>query len=98
LTCRAPYGGSLIHSQGIGLYNGVNFVGEIVPRPRAVPGGPATIVAGRRTTPLFGLGLVDAAPSSTFQAIAELEQQLTPATAGRVNVVSDVFADGQAAE
>ena len=90
------YGGSLIHSQGIGLYNGVNFVGEIVPQPPAVPGGPATIVAKRRTTPLFGLGLVGAVPNSTFQAIAELEQQLTPETAGRVNVVSDVFADGQA--
>ena len=90
------YGGSLIHSQGIGLFNGVNFVGEIVPQPPAVPGGPATIVAGRRTTPLFGLGLVGAVPNSTFQDIADLEQQLTPETAGRVNVVSDVFADGQA--
>ena len=92
------YGGSLIHSQGIGLFNGVNFVGEIVPQPPAVPGGPATIVAGRRTTPLFGLGLVGAVPNSTFQDIADLEQQLTPETAGRVNVVSDVFADGQDAE
>ena len=103
----AQYGGSLIHSQGIGTFptlvpsavgpvgTQVNFVGEIVPQPPAVPNGPATIVAGRRTTPLFGLGLVDAVPSSTFQAIALLEQQLTPETAGRVNVVSDVFADGQ---
>ena len=91
----AQYGGSLIHSQGIGLFNGVNFVGEIVPQPPAVPGGPATIVAGRRTTPLFGLGLVGAVPNSTFADIAALEQQLTPETAGRVNVVTDVFADGQ---
>jgi CxxC motif-containing protein (DUF1111 family) len=90
------YGGSLIHSQGIGLFNGVNFVGEIVPQPPAVPNGPATIVAGRRTTPLFGLGLVDAVPNSTFQEIAELEQAFTPETAGRVNIVNDVFADGQA--
>jgi CxxC motif-containing protein (DUF1111 family) len=106
----AQYGGSLIHSQGIGTFPTlvpsavgpvgtlVNFVGEIVPQPPAVPNGPATIVAGRRTNPLFGLGLVDAVPSSTFQAIADLEQQLTPETAGRVNVVSDVFADGQAPE
>lgn len=36
-------GGSLIQSQGIGLYNRVDFVGEVVP-PHA------TIVAGRRTT------------------------------------------------
>jgi CxxC motif-containing protein (DUF1111 family) len=106
----AQYGGSLIHSQGIGTFptlvpsavgpvgTQVNFVGEIVPQPPAVPNGPATIVAGRRTTPLFGFGLVDAVPSSTFQAIALLEQQLTPETAGRVNVVSDVFADGQEPE
>jgi CxxC motif-containing protein (DUF1111 family) len=90
------YGGSLIHSQGIGLFNGVNFVGEIVPQPPAVPNGPATIVARRRTTPLFGLGLVDAVPNSTFQEIAELEKAITPQTAGRVNIVNDVFADGQA--
>jgi CxxC motif-containing protein (DUF1111 family) len=90
------YGGSLIHSQGIGLFNGVDFVGEIVPKRPAVRGGPATIVAGRRTTPLFGLGLVGAVPNSTFEEIADLEQQHTPETAGRVNIVSDVFADGQA--
>jgi CxxC motif-containing protein (DUF1111 family) len=92
------YGGSLIHQQGIGTFNGVDYVGEIVPQPPAVPNGPATIVAGRRTTPLFGLGLVDAVPSSTFQQIAEHEQEFAPETAGRVNVVNDVFADGQAPE
>jgi CxxC motif-containing protein (DUF1111 family) len=91
----AQYGGSLIHSQGIGLFNGVNFVGEIVPQPPAVPDGPATIVAGRRTTPLFGLGLVGAVPDSTLQGLARIEQFLTPDTAGRVNVVSDVVANGQ---
>jgi CxxC motif-containing protein (DUF1111 family) len=104
------YGGSLIHAQGIGTFPTlvksplgpigtlVDFVGEIVPQPPAVHRGPATIVAGRRTTPLFGLGLVDAVPTSTFQEIAELEQQYTPETAGRVNIVDDVFADGQAPE
>ena len=76
------FGGSLIQKQGIGLYNGVDFVGEVVPRQ-------ATIVAGRRTTPLFGLGLVDAVPSSSLEELASLEQQYTPATAGRVNVVVD---------
>jgi CxxC motif-containing protein (DUF1111 family) len=102
----AQYGGSLIHAQGIGSsFNGVpfttpngtvvNFVGEIVPQPPAVPNGPATIVAGRRTTPLFGLGLVDAVSDDTFQNLANLERFLSPETAGRVNVVSDVFADGQ---
>ncbi len=85
------FDGSLLHSKGIGLYNGVNFVGEVVP-PQA------TIVAGRRTTPLFGLGLVAAVPNSTFHQIASLEQQLTPETAGRVNVVTEVVADGQSAQ
>jgi CxxC motif-containing protein (DUF1111 family) len=103
----AQYGGSLIHSQGIGTFPTlvpsavgpvgtlVNFVGEIVPQPPAVPNGPATIVAGRRTTPLFGLGLVDAVSDDTFQFLANVEQFLSPDTAGRVNVVTDVFADGQ---
>jgi CxxC motif-containing protein (DUF1111 family) len=103
------YGGSLIHAQGIGTFPTlvasplgpigtlVDFVGEIVPQPPAVPNGPATIVAGRRTTALFGAGFVDAVPTSTFQALAALEQLLTPETAGRVNIVSDVPADGEAA-
>src|SRR5262245_7995582 len=77
------FGGSLIQKQGIGPFNGVNFVGEVVPRQ-------ATIVAGRRTTPLFGLGLVAAVPDSTFQQIAALEQHFTPGTAGRVNLVTDL--------
>jgi CxxC motif-containing protein (DUF1111 family) len=76
------FGGSLIQKQGIGLFNGVNFVGEVVP-----PG--ATIVAGRRTTPLFGLGLVGAVPDQTFEQLASLEQQYTPDTAGRVSMVTD---------
>ena len=76
------FGGSLIQVKGIGLYNGVNFVGEVVPRQ-------ATIVAGRRTTPLFGLGLVGAVPDSTLEEVAELEAQHTPATAGRVNMITD---------
>ena len=60
------FGGSLIQKQGIGFFNGVNFVGEVVPQA-------ATIVAGRRTTPLFGLGLVDAVPNGTLQEVASLE-------------------------
>ena len=81
------FGGSLIQKQGIGRFNGVNFVGEVVPHQ-------ATIVAGRRTTPLFGLGLVAAVPDSTFQQLAALEEQYAPGTAGRVNVVTDL-ATGQ---
>jgi CxxC motif-containing protein (DUF1111 family) len=76
------FGGSLIQKQGIGLFNDVTFVGEVVPPE-------ATIVAGRRTTPLFGLGLVGAVPDQTFEQLANLEQQHTPGTAGRVNMVTD---------
>jgi CxxC motif-containing protein (DUF1111 family) len=77
------FGGSLIQKNGIGWFNGVKFVGEVVPKQ-------ATIVAGRRTTPLFGLGLVGLLPDSVFENLAELEQQATPSTAGRVNVVTDI--------
>jgi CxxC motif-containing protein (DUF1111 family) len=76
------FGGSLIQKQGIGLFNGVNFVGEVVPKQ-------ATIVAGRRTTPLFGLGLVNSVPDSTLEELATLEQKYTPSTAGRVATITD---------
>jgi CxxC motif-containing protein (DUF1111 family) len=101
---------SLLHTQGIGTFptlvtnaqfpvlgTEVDFVGEIVPQPPAVPNGPATIVAGRLTIALFGDGLVDAVSTSTFQAIAAHEKANSPATAGRINMVSDVPADGVAA-
>jgi CxxC motif-containing protein (DUF1111 family) len=69
-------GGSLIQSQGIGHVAGCRepFVGETVP-----PG--ATIVTGRKTTPLFGLGLVDAVPDSTFENLTQ--------NGGKVNQVLD---------
>jgi CxxC motif-containing protein (DUF1111 family) len=76
------FGGPLIQVQGIGLYNGVDFVGEVVP-PQA------TIVAKRRTTPLFGLGLVGALPDSALHQLAAAEEEHTPATAGRVNTIID---------
>jgi CxxC motif-containing protein (DUF1111 family) len=69
-------GGSLIQSQGIGRVGGctVPFVGEVVPPD-------ATIVTGRKTTPLFGLGLVDAVPDSTFEDLTK--------NGGKVNQVLD---------
>jgi hypothetical protein len=70
------FGGPLIQSQGIGLFNGVHFVGEVVPTQ-------ATIVAHRRAIPLFGLGLVDAVPDATLLMIAQQESQSNAATAGR---------------
>jgi CxxC motif-containing protein (DUF1111 family) len=69
-------GGSLIQSQGIGRVGGCmfTFVGEVVPPE-------ATIVTGRKTTPLFGLGLVDAVPDSTFENLTK--------NGGKVNQVLD---------
>ena len=81
------FDGTLVHAKGIGLFNGVDFVGEVVPPE-------ANVVAGRRVNPLFGLGLVDAVPDQFLQDLAQFEQDFTPATAGRANVVTDV-ASGQ---
>src|SRR5205085_3012384 len=76
-------GGSLIQTTGIGAQGTCTFAGEVVPPD-------ATIVAGRRTTPLFGLGLVDALPDVKLLALADREARWHPATAGRANVVTDV--------
>ena len=81
------FDGTLVHAKGIGLFNGVDFVGEVVPPE-------ANVVAGRRVNPLFGLGLVDAVPDQFLMDLAQFEQDFTPATAGRANVVTDV-ASGQ---
>ena len=50
--------------------------------PESVP-PEANVVARRRTTPLFGLGLVDAVPDSTLVALAGFEAIFYPATSGQ---------------
>lgn len=75
-------GGPSIQSKGIGRFNGVNFVGEVVP-PQA------TIVAHRRTTALFGLGLVDAVPDAALMALSAYQHQANPRTAGVVSTIGD---------
>jgi CxxC motif-containing protein (DUF1111 family) len=79
------FGGSLIQSQGIGGEPGAtcDIYGEIVPTE-------ATIDIKRKTTPLFGLGLVDNVPDSVFIAIAQLQKRITPKTAGRPNLVTNL--------
>jgi len=76
-------GGSLIQVKGIGVAGSCDFTGENVPPE-------ATIVSLRRTTPLFGLGLIDAVPESTFRYIAQLERGFWPDEAGRVAMVHDI--------
>jgi CxxC motif-containing protein (DUF1111 family) len=77
-------GGSLIQSRGIGAITtregSTNFQGEAVPQA-------ANVVARRRTTPLFGLGLVDAVPDETWMAIAGAEASDPDGATGRLNVV-----------
>jgi CxxC motif-containing protein (DUF1111 family) len=79
----AQRGGSLIQERGIGIFAECNYVGEIVPPE-------ANVRAGRRTTPLFGLGLVDAVPDATFRRLAEEQRTRTPATAGTVSIVPNL--------
>ena len=76
-------GGSVIQNRGIGRVGTCRVVGERVP-------AAATIVARRRTTPLFGLGLVDAVSDAQFEQIATTESSVSPSTAGRPNHVTSV--------
>ena len=64
-------GGSLRQLFGIGGFNiaGLNCNSGIDANPAA----GATIFAGRLTTPLFGLGLVDSLPDSAFDTLASRE-------------------------
>jgi CxxC motif-containing protein (DUF1111 family) len=82
-------GGSLIQVKGIGVAGACDFTGEKVPPE-------ATLVSLRRTTPLFGLGLIDAVPESTFRYIAQLEHGFWPDEAGRVATVHDIAEDRDA--
>lgn len=77
------FGGPTIQTQGIVGLRGFQFPGEVVP-PQA------TIVARRRSNPLFGFGLVDAVPDESFHTAALLQEEFTPETAGRPNEVLDL--------
>jgi CxxC motif-containing protein (DUF1111 family) len=81
----ANLGGSLIQVSGIGAAGHCTFVGETVPPE-------ATIVAGRRTTPLFGLGLVDAVPDVELRAIENYESAYFPDECGHPAVVQNIAA------
>jgi CxxC motif-containing protein (DUF1111 family) len=84
----AGFGGSLIQVNGIGdMAGGCSYTGETVP-------SIATIVAHRRTTPLFGFGLIEAVPETTIKQIAQLEALFTPSTAGRVHMVTNLVSGG----
>ena len=88
----ARLGGSLVNAKGIGEVRGPNgetctFVAEVVPPE-------ATITTLRVTTPLFGLGLVDALADATLEDLAAREAREHPRTAGRVAHVTDIARGG----
>ena len=83
-------GGSLLQVRTISVFDEVehDFPVEVVPPE-------ATIVTLRRTTPLFGLGLVEATPDATFIALAAEQAARNDGTAGRVNMVDNAAAGMQ---
>jgi CxxC motif-containing protein (DUF1111 family) len=87
-------GGSLLQDHGIGSVTvaagSYQYLTETVP-------GEATVSARRRTQPLFGLGLVDATPASTFIGIAIAQGILKPSIAGRASIVPDPSNSGRPA-
>jgi len=83
----ASLGGSLRQDHAIGGRDGSlhNFRPEIVP-------AAANIVVQRRSTPLYGLGLVDATPDSDFLAMAQQQAARGDGVAGRASVVDNIRA------
>jgi CxxC motif-containing protein (DUF1111 family) len=80
------FGGPVLQEHALGPEQGLSpFQREFVP-------AQATIVTQRRTTPLFGLGFVDATPDATFIALAAEQAARNPATAGRVAFVTNFVA------
>jgi CxxC motif-containing protein (DUF1111 family) len=59
------------------------FNAEVVP-------SHANTRSSRITTPLFGLGLVDAVPDETFLALARRQREKTPSTAGTAHMVFEI--------
>ncbi|MBX9626343.1 MAG: hypothetical protein K2X82_21265 [Gemmataceae bacterium] len=77
------FGGPTIQTKGILGLEGFEYAGEVVPPE-------ATVVARRRSPPLFGLGLVDAVPDDAFRELARDQRDRHPDTAGRPNLVPDL--------
>ena len=82
-------GGPTLQDESIGTVNGFSWAPETVP-------SSANVVAQRRTTPVFGLGLVDATPDATFIAVAAWERAHHPEAAGRPALVRDLLKNSDA--
>ena len=83
----AALGGSLMQDHALTLADGVSHAFT----PESVP-AIATIVVQRRTTPLFGLGLVDATPDSDFLALAQMQASRGDGVVGRASIVDNIRA------
>ncbi len=77
----SQFGGSLIQAQGIKN-------GDCAQPTEHVP-FEANIVAGRQTTPLFGLGLLDAIPDFALRALADPNDRNRDGISGRPNMVTN---------
>lgn len=80
-------GGSLVQDHAIGPADGspYAFRAEVVP-------AAATVVVRRRSTPLFGLGLVDATPDDVFLDLARAQAARGDGITGRVHMVANARA------
>ncbi|HET7435947.1 MAG TPA: di-heme oxidoredictase family protein [Thermoanaerobaculia bacterium] len=83
----ANLGGSLVQDHAIGPADGSSHTF----RPEVVP-ATANVTTRRRTTPLFGLGLVDATPDADFIALAAAQAARRDGTAGRAPLVDNIRA------
>jgi len=84
----ASLGGTLLQDQAIGRVRAgrrriFTFTPEVVPRR-------ANVSATRITTPLFGLGLVDAIPDEALLALARQQARTSPSTKGTPNMVTEI--------
>ncbi|MGN6182956.1 MAG: di-heme oxidoredictase family protein [Thermoanaerobaculia bacterium] len=77
-------GGQLLQNQAIGPRDGSPHAF----RPEQVP-QQANVVTRRKSTPLFGLGYVDATPDQTFINLAAAQAARNDGTAGRVALVDN---------
>jgi CxxC motif-containing protein (DUF1111 family) len=79
-------GGSLMQDHALGPDDGTHaFAAETVPTS-------ANLVVHRRSTPLFGLGLIDATPDADFRALAAAQAARGDGVAGRVSLVDNIRA------
>jgi CxxC motif-containing protein (DUF1111 family) len=96
----AEEGGSLRQLFSLGNFNNPAFQGgppgnpSLCSVPVEVEPADATVRAGRLTTPLFGLGLVDAMPDSFFDALAAAQPAAIRGVARRFPVLLPDVQDG----